>query len=106
MNFSQQGDLRGATLLTIEPTNKATFYAGTRSTDGGGHWQAVNNGLPVANIQLLALAPTPPSTLYVVPFFADLRRSTWPPLEQRRSRGGSTGGSRPLPSPATWQVSR
>ena len=64
--------------IVIDPTMSRTLYAATilggvlKSTDGGGSWHTVNNGLADANdgaptftsVNALVIAPTTPSTLY------------------------------------------
>ena len=59
------------TALAVDPRSPTTLYAGTRSsgvlksTDGGGNWTAINNGLTLAPITSLAIDPKTPTTLYV-----------------------------------------
>lgn len=75
--IDQHGSLPGVRSLAIDPQTPTTLYIGTgqqngepsrgifRSTDGGGQWGAVNNGLPDdAYVETLALDPQTPTTLY------------------------------------------
>jgi hypothetical protein len=53
----------------IDPSNPDTIYAGTRggvfkSTDAGGTWTVMNNGLTCLNVQTLAVDPTDSDTVY------------------------------------------
>jgi photosystem II stability/assembly factor-like uncharacterized protein len=55
--------------LVIDPQTTATLYAGTiggafKSVDGGGHWSAVNKGLPATSIHALAVDPSAPDTVF------------------------------------------
>ena len=65
--------------LVIDPQNPATLYAAVanraatnnlstgvfKSTDGGGHWQSINQGMPdKVQIQQLAVDPQMPTLLY------------------------------------------
>src|SRR6202162_4411892 len=56
--------------LAIDPANPATLYAGTagggvsKSTNGGGSWKSVNNGLTSTIVTALAIDPSAPATLY------------------------------------------
>jgi photosystem II stability/assembly factor-like uncharacterized protein len=63
--------------LVVDPQNNSTLYAATngifghsigviKSTNGGGSWQTVSNGLPSAgdNVTALAIDPNHPATLY------------------------------------------
>ena len=56
--------------VAVNPVNTATVYAATdngvlRSTNGGGAWEAVNNGLPSARVTAVAVDPSNPSVVYV-----------------------------------------
>ena len=50
--------------LAIDPVTPTTLYAGTgfggvfKSSDGGGNWSAINDGLTNTNVQALAIDPT------------------------------------------------
>ena len=58
--------------LVLDPTNPSTLYAGTfghgafKSTDSGANWVAINNGLTIPFVIVVALVidPTNTSTLY------------------------------------------
>jgi photosystem II stability/assembly factor-like uncharacterized protein len=56
--------------LAIDPQHSATFYAGTdglgvlKSSDGGGTWTGLSNGLTNSFVRSLAIDPTSPATLY------------------------------------------
>jgi len=57
--------------LAMDPITPTTLYAGTqdggisRSTDGGGHWTAINTGLPpYLSIHELVVDPASPTTVY------------------------------------------
>ena len=56
--------------LAIDPVTPTTLYAGTfsgcvfKSTDGGGVWSPMSNGLVVATAYTLAIDPATPTTLY------------------------------------------
>jgi photosystem II stability/assembly factor-like uncharacterized protein len=71
--------------LVVDPTTPTTLYVGSdgagifKSTDGGGTWRAINNGLlagadapiagqifPVLSISALSIDPTTPTTLYAL----------------------------------------
>jgi photosystem II stability/assembly factor-like uncharacterized protein len=39
-----------------------------KSTDGGGHWSAVNTGLTITDVVALAIDPATPTTLYAGTF--------------------------------------
>jgi photosystem II stability/assembly factor-like uncharacterized protein len=62
------------TAIAVDPTNSATVYAGTgyslgggmiyKSTNGGGSWSAVNNGVPSFQISGLIVSATAPATVY------------------------------------------
>jgi len=57
-------------VLAIDRVTPTTLYAGTnadgvfKSTDGGGSWTTINNGLTNARVQALAIDPANPTTLY------------------------------------------
>jgi hypothetical protein len=75
---AQEGDDRGTNQafsdvlsLAIDPIDPATLYAGVRgggvfkSSDGGGTWTAINDGLPAGIVvNALAVDRQIPSTLY------------------------------------------
>jgi photosystem II stability/assembly factor-like uncharacterized protein len=56
--------------LAVDPQSPQTVFAGTRraglfkSTDGGGSWQPLTNGLSATPIVSLAIAPADPQTVY------------------------------------------
>ena len=55
--------------LAIDPGTPDTLYAGTyggvyKSTDGGGNWNAVNDGLYAERVYALTIDPDTPDTLY------------------------------------------
>ena len=56
--------------LAIDPPALDILYAGTndsgvfKSTDGGGHWSAVNTGLTSLSVNAIAIDPATPTTLY------------------------------------------
>jgi photosystem II stability/assembly factor-like uncharacterized protein len=58
------------TALAMDPSNPATLYADAdgegvfKSTDGGGNWVALGNGLTDLNFTALAIDPRTPTTLY------------------------------------------
>lgn len=58
------------TALVIDPLTPTTVYAGVlgggvfKSTDAGGEWIAINNGLTTTQIRALAIDPQTPATLY------------------------------------------
>jgi photosystem II stability/assembly factor-like uncharacterized protein len=66
--------LTGFTTVASSPGNPATIYAGAarvngpngvyKSTDGGGSWSRVSNGLVNAHIIALAIDPQNPATIY------------------------------------------
>ena len=66
-------DLPFAFIQTIlaEPAEPDTLYATTsdagavKTTDGGATWSKINNGIPVTNLQALAIDPLHSQTLYV-----------------------------------------
>src|SRR3989442_9066919 len=87
------------TALAIDPKTPSTLYAGTqvggifKSLDGGGSWQAINNGLPEGgicqgcpspsfptppgrHIVALAIDPLTPTTVYVATRAKDIFKST------------------------------
>jgi hypothetical protein len=63
--------------IVIDPSNPQILYAATttheakvafgvyKSTNGGGSWAAVNNGLTVSDVMALAVNPVTPAILYV-----------------------------------------
>ncbi len=58
-------------VLAVDPTTPTTIYAGTqtagifKSTNGGGSWIAINNGLiGFITISALAIDPSTPTTIY------------------------------------------
>ena len=60
--------IRMSLTLAIDPSNPATLYAGTcaglyKSTNGGGSWSQVNNGLPILSNPVV-IDPSNPDTLY------------------------------------------
>ncbi len=67
--------------LVIDPQSPSTLYVGTpvgvfKSTDGGGQWMAVNQGLSDLDIQALAIDPQTPATLYAATFFEGIFKTT------------------------------
>ena len=56
--------------LAIDPANTATIYAGSsaggvfKSTNRGGSWTAINNGLTGASVNALVIDPSTPAILY------------------------------------------
>jgi photosystem II stability/assembly factor-like uncharacterized protein len=58
------------TALVIDPLTPTTVYAGVlgggvfKSTDAGGEWIPINNGLLTTEIRALAIDPQTPATLY------------------------------------------
>src|SRR6266566_2429968 len=55
--------------IVVDPAAPATVYAGTlsgvyKSTNGGGSWSPINNGL-IGGVQALAVDPLTPAILYV-----------------------------------------
>src|SRR5205807_1592760 len=74
-------DTTGETsLIAVDSTNSAIVYSAGgnnpytacaytpgvyKSTDGGAHWTAINNGLTNKSIRALAIDPKTPTTLYV-----------------------------------------
>ncbi|HEX2270583.1 MAG TPA: SBBP repeat-containing protein, partial [Pyrinomonadaceae bacterium] len=60
--------------IVIDPSNPATVYAGhgaqnfaglvSKTTNGGGLWSPVTNGLPPISVNVLVMDRTAPSTLY------------------------------------------
>lgn len=77
------------TALAIDPTTPSTLYAGTyvstgspggvfKSTNAGNTWEAVDTGLPTADISVVALAidPTTPTTLYAGTYSYGVFKST------------------------------
>ena len=56
--------------IVIDPLTPATVYAAAlgagvfKSTDGGGEWTPINNGLTTTQIRAMAIDPLRPSTLY------------------------------------------
>jgi len=70
-NVWTSNGLKGESInaLAIDPATPTTLYAGTdggvfKSTNGGGHWSAVNAGLTNTNVRALAIDPVTPTTLY------------------------------------------
>ncbi len=58
-----------ARILAIDPSTPTTLFAAGdgvyKSTDSGGNWNAVNNGLDLNNsFTALAIDPATPTTLY------------------------------------------
>ena len=59
----------GFSAMAADPSNPAVIYAGTygnglfKSTDGGANWTASSSGLASLNINVLAVAPGPDSTI-------------------------------------------
>jgi hypothetical protein len=60
--------------LAIDPTTPNTLYATShffgsvvyKSTNGGGNWNPINNGLPIGpEFNSIVIDPTAPSTLYL-----------------------------------------
>src|SRR6266566_4716867 len=54
--------------IVVDPAAPAILYAGTlsgvfKSTNGGGNWNPINNGL-FGGVQALAVDPLTPATLY------------------------------------------
>ena len=69
--------------LAIDPLTPATLYAGTdtygvfKSTDGGGHWNAANTGMPTpTDVSALAIDPSTPATLYAATWGTGVLKST------------------------------
>ena len=78
---------RQVAFLVINPLATSTLYAGTwgagvfRTTDGGGQWSEMNNGLDFLYIEDFVINPVEPQTLYVssgpiAPPIADLFKTT------------------------------
>ena len=93
---------RSVSSLAIDPATPATLYTSVfysykggsgsggvfKSTDGGGSWQAVNNGLPADPwVSNLVIDPTTPTTLYAGIYIPGIYAS----LEVYKSTNG--GGS-------------
>jgi hypothetical protein len=68
--------------LAIDPLTPSTLYAGTndagvfKSTDAGGNWTDMNNGLGSLHVSTLAVDPLAPSTLYAGTSDAGVFKST------------------------------
>ena len=71
---------RAVFALAVDPTTPGILYAGaslsgvSKSTDGGGSWQAINAGLP--DVYAFAIDPTTPRTLYAGTFGGGVFKST------------------------------
>jgi photosystem II stability/assembly factor-like uncharacterized protein len=70
-------------VIVLDPSHPNTVYAGSplqgvfKTTDGGSHWAAVNDGLPSsAFIYALAIDPVAPMTVYAGVFAHGLFKST------------------------------
>lgn len=73
----------GGEILTmaIDPATPTTLYAGInikgviKSTNGGGDWKTMNNGLTELTVSALAIDPQTPNTLYAGTFSHNVFRS-------------------------------
>jgi hypothetical protein len=79
-------------VLTLDPTNPRTIYAGTRSgvfksIDSGRNWNAINTGLVRPNVVALVVDPITPATVYLGVNFSDFSNSTG---VYKSTNGGST----------------
>jgi len=69
-------------MLTVDPTTPNTLYEATgdlgifKSLDGGVTWKAANSGIASTNIQVLAIDPVHPQTLYAAAAAATSTSST------------------------------
>jgi len=85
--------------LAINAQSPSTLYAGTdeygvyESTDGGGSWRAVNNGLTHSRVGALAINPQTPSTLYASAQFGGVFASTDEGASWRAVNKGLTNSS-------------
>jgi photosystem II stability/assembly factor-like uncharacterized protein len=67
--------------LVVDPQNSQTVYAGTarsglfKSTDGGGRWQSINNGIGWRDMGVLAISSANPQTLFAGSYNAGIYRS-------------------------------
>jgi photosystem II stability/assembly factor-like uncharacterized protein len=68
--------------LAIDPTAPSTIYTGAlnvvfKSTDGGAHWRAMDNGLkPRTLVLVLAIDPVTPTTIYAGTGFDGVYKTT------------------------------
>ena len=84
VTWQQTGGPTGGSIhvLTIDPTNSQTIYAGTefgglyKSTNGGSSWTAVNSGLTNLIIYSIAVDPTNSQTIYAGTQFGGVFKST------------------------------
>ncbi len=80
--WSSNGPFGGTVnTLVIDPQNPSTLYAGTdagvfKSTDAGGQWTAVNQGLSNLEIVALVIDPQTPTILYAAQFLGGIFKST------------------------------
>ena len=84
------------TTIAADPVNPQTLYLGLeqglyKSTDGGGHWTALQNGLPLERVfpKSVVADPSRPQTLYLGTLFSGVYKSTDGGASWRASGAGA-----------------